>query len=237
MRRIPGAAFDEAQPQLPEMITRTTIPTQKFPAATKLELFSLCHNADANLKSLSPRARQLLAKLIDTEAARHWSVERIAAAIGKNVRTIYRAISELKATGVLTVTRRRHATGMKFLNVEAARTILKNGAEAAKEHCKKAIQINRILNVTGLSGSNHFGLERAPEGFRRLLMNREKVTALSSAGVHWPHKTTEKTENRQAEPTETKSYLAIAPTPTAKTSGGSPWSMERMRRILAKRRD
>lgn len=98
----------------------------------KLNLISAAYNADM------PRsATRLLHLLIDKPGALLWSTDRLAKAIKRSVRTVERAIADLRAYGAIkTVRRGPKQTLQKVLQHKAIDMLGRIGAAASRKACE-----------------------------------------------------------------------------------------------------
>lgn len=104
----------------------------------KLNLISCGYKAE-----LSPSATKLLHLMIDMTGAVMWSSERLAKSIKRSVRTVERAIAELRAVGALRTVRRRRQTLVKVLDRAAIHRMGMIGAAASRKACEAAVSLLR----------------------------------------------------------------------------------------------
>lgn len=132
-------------------------------AAEKLELLELLYRRLPCGGRVKPGTKALLLLLADCRSALHWSNARIAETLGYSVRTISRAMVELRSLGILHTVRRRRQTSERSLDLSAAHALMSQSVESIKRICKTAVAALRgNLEVTQRARSNHFCLKAAP---------------------------------------------------------------------------
>lgn len=104
----------------------------------KLNLLSIGYNAD-----LSPSAMRLYHRFVDQPDSCFWSSERLAASIRRCIRTVERALAELRTAGVLKTVRRRRRTMIKALVPEKIIDLSREGTAAAKRACAAVVALLR----------------------------------------------------------------------------------------------
>lgn len=102
----------------------------------KLNLVSIGYRADLSLS-----ATRVLHLMIDITGATLWSSERLAKAIKRSVRTVERALAELRSLGVLKTVRRRRQTLVKSLCPEKIHALGMAGAAASRKACEAAVSM------------------------------------------------------------------------------------------------
>lgn len=131
-------------------------------AAQKFQLLEILHTRLPNGKRLKPGTKAVLWLLADCRAALHWPNARIAEKVGYSLRTVARAMVELRKTGILTSFRKgRREIAQKCLHVSKAVELMSMANQFVKEKCAAASGfIRRGLEVPLALRSNHWYLER-----------------------------------------------------------------------------
>lgn len=128
-------------------------------AAQKFQLLELLYMRKPNGERVRPGTKAVLWLLADCRAALHWSNARIAEHLGYSLRTVARAMVELREAGILSSFRRRRETARKYLDVAKAVDLVSTARRIAKRNCAIALAaIRRGLEVPRVSFSDHWGL-------------------------------------------------------------------------------
>lgn len=135
------------------------IEPQALCAAQKFQLLEMLYMRKPNGERIRPGTKAVLWLLADCRAALHWSNARIAEHLGYSLRTVARAMVELREAGILSSFRKRRETAQKYLNVSKAVDLVSTARQIAKRNCAIALAaIRRGLEVPRMSFSDHWGL-------------------------------------------------------------------------------
>lgn len=125
----------------------------------KFQLLEILYMRLPNGERVRPGTKAVLYLLADCRQSLHWSNARIAEHLGYSLRTICRAMVELRETGILSSFRKRRETAQKYLNVSKAVDLVGTARRIAKQNCAIALAaIRRGLEVPRMSFSDHWGL-------------------------------------------------------------------------------
>lgn len=135
---------------------------QTFNTAEKLQLLELVATVRPNGKRWGAASARLVHLLVNKPASRLWSSARLAIALGYGLRTIDRALAELRQAGVVECVRRRRGTMEKRICLAAALDGLRRGTAWAIATATKAIRNRRMFDPPSLAVSEHLGSSSAP---------------------------------------------------------------------------
>lgn len=126
-------------------------------AAQKFQLLEILHTRKPNGERVRPGTKAVLYLLADCRAALHWSNARIAEKIGYSLRTVARAMAELREAGILTSFRKRRETSWRYLHVSKAVELMSLANQFIKEKCAAAYAAIRCgQEVPRMARSNHW---------------------------------------------------------------------------------
>lgn len=134
-------------------------------AAQKFQLLEMLYMRKPNGERVRPGTKAVLWLLADCRAALHWSNARIAEHIGYSLRTVARAMVELREAGILTSFRKRRETAQKYLDVSKAVDLVSTARRIAAQNCAIAVAaIRRGLEVPRMPFSDHWFRKDAKMG-------------------------------------------------------------------------
>lgn len=126
-------------------------------AAQKFQLLEILHTRLPNGRRVKPGTLAVLWLLADCRTALHWSNARIGEKLGYSLRTVARAMAELRSAGILTSFRKRRETSRRYLHVSKAVELVTMANQFIKEKCAAAYAAVRSgLEVPRTARSNHW---------------------------------------------------------------------------------
>lgn len=125
-------------------------------AAEKFELLELLYRRLPCGSRIKPSTKALIYLFADCQRALHWSNARIAETLGYSMRTIARAMTELRSLGIISSVRKRRQTSQRYLWLEKAREIRSTAVGLIKQNCAIAVALyRRGLEVPSRAQTNH----------------------------------------------------------------------------------
>lgn len=120
-------------------------------AAQKFQLLEILHTRLPNGRRVKPGTKAVLWLLADCQAAWRWSNARIAEKVGYSVRTVKRAMVELRSAGILTSFRtgRREIAQKRLIVSKAvelmslANLFIKEKSAAASSFIRRGLEVPR----------------------------------------------------------------------------------------------
>jgi hypothetical protein len=139
--------------------------------AEKFELLELLYRRLPNGKRLKPSTKALCYLLADCSAALRWSNARIAETLGYSLRSVIRAMHELRSLGIISSVRKRREPSQKYIWMSKAREIGSNAVRLIKQKCAIAARFPvEAKKCHGRESSNHVCLEDLPIGAKSAIV-------------------------------------------------------------------
>lgn len=142
-------------------------------AAQKFQLLEMLYMRKPNGQRVRPGTKAVLYLLADCRAALRWSNARIAEHIGYSLRTVARAMVELREAGILTSFRKaRRSIAQKYLNAANAGALVAMVRQKAQRNCTIAVGFLRR------------GLEVPREALSNLWVSKESQKVVAKPEKH-----------------------------------------------------